>query len=201
MRSDLFLVARLTPKALGGDLEWLAHEGLPFEPIDPIDFLGGADIASVFALYKDTYSRIDLRLNVRIPEALIEYNRWVLVFDEKNDARQLLAFACFKTTSFGVKLGLMTADGSERGKAALKKILRLGLTVEGVYGEVSNGVERTVAGRVPEVQPDAAARVLNKEVTADPDGRHYSRVTTNVGPKTKLMVGRPLELEGDWPAD
>ena len=113
----------------------------------------------------------------------------------------MLAFACFKTTSFGVKLGLMTADGSERGKAALKKILRLGLTVEGVYGEVSNGVKRTVAGRVPEVQLDVAARVLNKEVTADPDGRHYSRVITNVGLKTKLMVGRPLELEGDWPTD
>ena len=75
----------------------------------------------------------------------------------------VVAFSCFKTTPYG------------RG-----------------YGEVSAGVERIVTGRVPEVAPSAAERVLGKVVEVHRDGRHYTRLITNVGAKTKLLVGKPL---------
>ena len=112
--------------------------------------------------------RIDDRLNIGMPEALLEYNRWVMVVDRSGS---VLAFACFKTTRHGLKLGL---------------------NVRGVYGEVSGGVERVVAGRVPEVPPDVAEQVLGKAVEPHKDGRHYPREITNVGLKTKLLVGNPM---------
>ena len=84
------------------------------------------------------------------------------------------------------------ADRVDRLNAYLKSLLRLGLNVRGVYGEVSGGVERVVAGRVPEVPPDVAEQVLGKAVEPHQDGRHYTREITNVGPKTKLLVGNPL---------
>ena len=74
----------------------------------------------------------------------------------------------------------------------MKSLLRLGLNVRGVYGEVSGGVERVVAGRVPEVPPDVAEQVLGKAVEPHKDGRHYPREITNVGLKTKLLVGNPM---------
>ena len=74
----------------------------------------------------------------------------------------------------------------------MKAILRLGFNVRGVYGEVSGGVERVVAGRVPEVPLDVAEQVLGKAVKPHQDGRHYTREITNVGPKTKLLVGSPM---------
>jgi len=189
VRPDLLLVARLTPDMLGDKLEWLAGGDLPFEPVDPLDFLVGSDIGSIFELYKAAYSELDPRLNVQMPEALLEYNRWVLVVGEQG----ISAFACFKTTPSGVKLGLAATDQSESGKTALKQILRQGLNVEGVYAEVSEGLELALTGHVPEVPPDLAKPVLEKPTTEDADGRHYLRDITNVGPKRKLMVGRPFE--------
>jgi len=63
--------------------------------------------------------------------------------------------------------------------------------VDGVYAEVSGGLERVVTGRVPEVDPLAAAVVLSKSVAVDKDGRHYTREISRVGTKRKLLVGRP----------
>ena len=37
-----------------------------------------------------------------------------------------------------------------------------------------------------------AEQVLGKAVEPHQDGRHYTREITNVGPKTKLLVGNPL---------
>lgn len=96
------------------------------------------------------------------------------------------------TTQYGLKLGLTASGGDAGGKAAVKAILLLGLNVRGVYAEVSEGVERIVAGRVPEVRPDLAEQVLGKAVVPHKDGRHYTRDITNVGPKTKLLVGKPV---------
>jgi hypothetical protein len=193
VRPDLFLVARLAPEALvDDDLEWLADDGFPFVSVDPIDFLMGTEIASIFELYRTTYGRLDPCLNVNMPEALIEYNRWVLVMGKKGTIE---AFACFKTTASGVKLGLAATDGGDRGKVALKILLRQGLSVEGVYAEVSGGLEVALIGHVPEVSPKMASSILEKPTTEESDGRHYSRVITNVGPKTKIMVGRPFKPE------
>ena len=189
-RSDAsFLVARVAPGSLGESLKWLASDEPPFQPVDPLDFLSGTEIAAVYELYRTQYLRIDDRLNIGMPEALLEYDRWVLVVDR---SETVLAFACFKTTQHGLKLGLAAASDHAGGKAALKAILRLGLNVRGVYGEVSGGVERVVAGRVPEVSPDVAEWVLGKPIEPHKDGRHYTREITNVGPKTKLLVGSPM---------
>ncbi|MEI6452512.1 MAG: hypothetical protein WCP98_21515, partial [Actinomycetes bacterium] len=46
--------------------------------------------------------------------------------------------------------------------------------------------------RVPEVPPAVAGRVLGKAVEPHRDGRHYTRDISNVGPKTKLLVGKPV---------
>jgi hypothetical protein len=103
-----------------------------------------------------------------------------------------LAFSCFKTTHYGLKLGLTASTDYAEGKAGVRTILRLGLHVPGDYAEVSEGVERVVTGRVPEVPSAVAARVLGKAVEPHQDGRHYTREITNVGTKTKLLVGKPV---------
>jgi hypothetical protein len=184
-----FLVARVPPDFLGETLEWLASDEPPLEPMDPLDFLGSAEIAAVYDLYKTQYSRLDARLNIPTPEVLVEFNRWVIVVDRFGT---VLAFSCFKTTQHGLKLGLTASSDDAEGKAAVRAILRLGLNVLGVYGEVSEGVERVVAGRVPEVPLGVAQQVLGKALEPHEDGRHYRREITNVGPKTKLLVGRPI---------
>jgi hypothetical protein len=76
VRPDLFLVARLAPEALlDDDLKWLVDDRFPFVSVDPIDFLMGTDVLSVFELYRSAYGKLDPRLNVNMPEALLEYNR------------------------------------------------------------------------------------------------------------------------------
>ena len=179
MNDGSFLVARVAPDSLGETLEWLGSDEPPFQPVDPLDFLSSAEIVAVYELYRTQYLRIDDRLNIGMPEALLEYNRWVIVVDRSGN---VLAFSCYKTTRHGLKLDLTAASDDAGGKAALKAVLRLGLNVRGVYGEVSGGVERVVAGHVPEVPPDMAEQVLG----------YYTREITNVGRKTKLLVGNPM---------
>lgn len=62
----------------------------------------------------------------------------------------------------------------------------------GVYAEVSGGVELAVLGRVAEVSPSDASRILGKPVMIEDDKRHYKREIANVGMRRKLLVGRPL---------
>ena len=189
MNDGLFLVARVAADSLGETLEWLGSDEPPFQPMDPLDFLSSAEVVAVYDLYRTQYLRLDAKLNIRTPEALLEYNRWVIVVDRSGS---VLAFSCFKTTHYGLKLGLTASTEDAEGKAAVKTILRLGLNVLGVFGEVSEGVERVVTGRVSEVPPAIAETVLGKAVVPHKDGRHYTREIANVGPKTKLLVGKPV---------
>jgi hypothetical protein len=140
----LFLVARLTWPSDTESFAWVAADGAPFEPVDPLDFVNGPEINTLFGLYRDAYSVLDPALNVTQPAELVEYNRWLLVEDPEG---AVVAFACFKTTSWGLKLGLVATDVSQAAKAAVKTILLGVLTEDGVYAEVSNGVERSVIGR------------------------------------------------------
>lgn len=189
MNDGLFLVARVAADSLGETLEWLGSDEPPFQPMDPLDFLSSAEVVAVYDLYRTQYLRLDARLSIRTPEGLLEYNRWVIVVDRSGS---VLAFSCFKMTQYGLKLGLIASADDAEGKAAVRTILRLGLNVPGVYAEVSEGVERVVAGRVPEVPPAVAETVLGKALVPHNDGRHYTREITNVGAKTKLLVGKPL---------
>lgn len=192
MNQGLFLVANIGCTALDEDLGWLCDDETPYEATDPLDFLQGDEIAAVYELYESLYRDIDQKLNIQMPEALLEFNRWIIFRD---DTEAVVAFACFKTTEAGLKLGVAATNGQESGKSALKTLLRRALIVEGVYAEVSGGVERVVSGHVPEVHPSAVSLVLGKAVTAEEDDRHYSREITNVGVKRKLLVGRPLADE------
>jgi len=189
VNDGLFLVARVAADSLGETLNWLGSDEPPFQPVDPLDFLSSADVMAIYDLYRTKYLRLDAKLNIRTPEGLLEYNRWVIVVDRSG---RVLAFCCFKTTHHGLKLGLTAATEDAQGKAQVKTVLRLGLNVPGVYAEVSEGVERVVSGRVPEVPPAVAAAVLGKTVTPHDDGRHYTREITNVGARTKLLVGTPV---------
>lgn len=149
MNDGLFLVPRVAADSLGETLEWLGSDEPPFQPMDPLDFLSSAEVVAVYDLYRTQYLRLDARLNIRTPEALLEYNRWVIVVDRSG-------------------------------------------SVLGVFGEVSEGVERVVTGRVSEVPPAVAETVLGKAVVPHKDGRHSTREIANVGPKTKLLVGKPV---------
>lgn len=189
MNDSRFLVARVLPESMDGGVDWLGADEPPYQPMDPVDFVVSPEIGEIYALYQSQYSLLDEALNVPMPEALLEYNRWVVVVDESD---RVLGFACYKTTEHGLKLGLTASDGSARSRTAVKAILRLGLDLPGVYAEVSGAVENVVTGHVPELSPALAERVLEKPVEQDADGRHYHREITNVGLKTKLLVGHPI---------
>lgn len=188
MNASLFLVARIATGASFGQADWIGSDGPPFECVDPVDFLS-TDIDAIYDIYSAQYLKIDPTLNVRMPEALLEYNRWLLVTDGNGLIR---AFVCFKTTRFGLKLGLAASSGCPEAKATLKGILRNSLSVEGVYGEVSGGVEAVVSGHAPQVSAGAAQVVLGKTIDPDEDGAHYTREIANVGPRRKVMVGYPI---------
>jgi hypothetical protein len=189
----LFLVARLKWPSEAAGFRWVVADGEPFEPVDPLDFATGPEAKALFGLYQDAYTVLDPELNVTQPAELVEYNRWLLVEDP---AGAVVAFVCFKTTAWGMKLGLVATDGSPAAKSAVKTIL-LGVLIEdGVYAEVSNGVERALRGHVAEVGVSVVRELLvGKRIEPEADGLHYRRMISNVGFRTKLMVGKPLLLK------
>ena len=83
MNDGLFLVARVAPGALGETLEWPGSDEPPFQPMDPLDFLSSAEVVAIYDLYRTQYPRLDAGLSIRTPEALLEYNRWVIVVDRR----------------------------------------------------------------------------------------------------------------------
>ena len=91
MNEGSLLVARVAPDSLGETLEWLGSDEPPFQPVDSLDFLSSAEIVAVYEVYRTQYLRIDDRMNIGMPEALLEYNRWVIVVDRFGN---VLAFSC-----------------------------------------------------------------------------------------------------------
>ncbi len=84
MNDGPFLVARVAADSIGETLEWLGADEPPFQPMDPLDFLDRAEVVAVYDLYRSRYLRLDARLSIRTPEALLEYNRWVIVVDRRS---------------------------------------------------------------------------------------------------------------------
>ena len=193
MNPALLLVARLTCPVEEEGFGWVTRDGAPLESVDPLDFVTGSEVSVLFDLYREAYSALDPALNVSQPAELAEYNRWLLIQDS---AGAIIAFVCFKTTSWGLKLGLVAANDSRQAKDAVKQVLRGVLIQDAVYAEVSSGVEAALEGHVPVVDASAAREILvGKWIEPDADGLHYWRTITHVGRKRKLMVGRPLPLE------
>ena len=117
MKHGAFLVADLKAGSLESVFDWLCEDEGPYQAIDPIEFLQGDDITEVYRLYEVQYGDIDRRLNIQMPEALLEFNRWVILRDDDGN---VAGFAGFKTTNAGLKLGLAATDGNEGTKNALK---------------------------------------------------------------------------------
>lgn len=190
MDPNLFLIAKVKPSSLLDDISWILSEGPPYERIDPIDFETTKAFSDVFDLYKQVYSQLG-PLNVRNREQLIDFNRWVLIVDEKN----IIGFAIMNTTSSGLKVCLVGTDESEVARVALKALCINGLNKEGVYAEISDRLEHSIVGHVPEVPLALAEQILEKPITYDADGRHYRRQITNVGNRKKILVGKPIFSE------
>ena len=186
-----FLVARVTVDALfDDDLEWVASTGDPYRRVDPVDVDEG-ELAALFNLYTQTYTRIDARLNIKDRDGMFEFDRWILVVDADD---RLLGFVLFKTTAFGLKLVVTGSDGSDKGKNAIRGFLEKVFFIGGVYAEVSDAIERIVTRKnAPRIPANEAEEMLpDKELTIDEDGYHYKRNIKNIGVRKKIMVGKPI---------
>lgn len=188
MRHGRFLVARIPVDSPPDSWEWVAEDQSPFGDVDAIDFLLNGDAAEVYALYRREYAKLGDRFNVPMPEALLEYNRWLL-FTDDDDA--VVAFIGLKTTESGLKVCLLATDGGRDHKRLVITALNEMLCRAGVFAEVSGRLEEVIDEAVPRVVNTEAASLLGKPTDLLPDGYHYSRHIGNVGIRTKLLVGRP----------
>lgn len=188
MDPSLFLIARIRADE-ASDVAFLTRDGVPYVDEDPLDVADGDEVDRVYRLYCAVYSEIDPKLNILSSDQLLAFNRWVLVEDSRG---RLAAIALFKTTEAGLKLGILASDGSETGRASAKQLVRLALNEDGVFAEVSGPLEDVLTGRVPVLSHDLAAQVLGKSVEPCDDGQHYVRHISNVGPRRKALVGRPV---------
>ncbi len=142
---------------------------------------------AVWNMYAQTYAKIGMHL--RGPHELYDYDLWEIELDNTDTPR---AFRLYKITRFGRKAGLSGSDGSEFGRRAAKAALQTVYHEEGTYGEVSHRVADIVlAAESPVVCADHAQAVLGKPVKIE-DAIRYTRSLGDLGPVTKVLVGRPL---------
>ncbi len=193
MNKDTLLVARVVVAEVEGEgLQWVATTAAPYESLDNVD-VSKEELGILYGMYRRTYASVNQRLNLRNQDQFFEYRRWILVADS---AGRVIAFAMFKPTECGLKLGVVAHDSSDDAKGVVKTILRKTLKVDGVFAEVSDGVERVVEKEVPVLSRSDAKKVmraLGKEILRadEVSSCHYQREITNVGMKTKLLVGKP----------
>ena len=186
MDDSLFLVANIgVDTALSETADWVIATGEPYTHGDPVDVPFSAT-SELFTTYLRTYEKLGTHL--KNPMELFEYNRWILVRDGDD---KLVAFVIFKTTPWGLKLGVVGSDGSRRGKECLLALLTMALNVEGVYGEISPPLEDKLTNKIPLVSARTASKVLEKDIEPEADGYHYRRDIKGIGSQTKLLVGRP----------
>ena len=150
-------------------------------------FTGGerqSVLPQVWEMYRESYKAIGA--HVSSPTGLLEYDRWEVFFDEDRP----VSFNLYKTTSFGLKTGLLGTDGSPVGKQTMKTHIKSRYKRPGVYGEVSHAVEKLTEG-VPVVCVGFVPEVLKKAVVPQPDGVHYIRTLEGIGAVTKKLIGNP----------
>lgn len=142
----------------------------------------------IWDMYVKTYS--DIGLILPNPEALDEYDVWSVASDDNDEQ---VAFVLYKTTPYGVKVGLSGTNRTEAGKRALVDYKATAFHQPGVYAEVSHKMEG-LAKRfgAPVVCVVEAQGILGKPVQPEADGIHYTRRLLGIGNVTKVMVGRPL---------
>lgn len=170
--------------------DWLITGGKPFNKFDPAD-IDDSTLTFVFYLYKQVYSKINSKLLIQNKYALLKYTRWVILVDDK---KKIEGFLLCREHDSGIKLGLTAAADTKKAKKAVVELNRKVFNIKGVFGEISQPLEKTLKGYVPEVAASFASKVLkNKKISRpDKDGKHYWRVIKNIGKQRKIMVGRPL---------
>lgn len=189
MDESRFLVAHLLYTApWKGSTSWVAQDAPPYEQYDPID-VPTTLLESMFSLYRDTYRRVDRSLNVPSPLAFFDFSRWILLHDHED---RMQAFILLRTTTAGLKVGIVASTRQRAVASALKCLLRQILNIDGVYAEVSDRMEQVLIDFVPIIQCEFASQLVSKPARPTGDGYHYERQITNVGPRTKLLVGRPF---------
>lgn len=148
-----------------------------------------AQAQAIWPLVVATYTSIGMPL--RGPEELADQPVW-FVF---GDPAAPLAFQLAKTTPYGRKFTLSGHNGTRAGKVAAIRASQTRFNEDGNYAEVSHTPEKLVReANGPVVCGVDAAKILGKAIVVEPDGIHYTRHITNVGPTTKVMVGRPLRV-------
>jgi hypothetical protein len=142
-------------------------------------------MSEIFALVELTYASIGVPVSTA--SDLLKYDVWWVYFHEGHP----VAFCLLKTTSFGMKVGLMGSDGQE-GKPIILDLLRSIFHTSGFYGEVSHKVKDIVlkAG-APKIPVTFVEAILGKEIRPI-DDFEYIRYLTGVGDVEKVMVGRPV---------
>lgn len=141
---------------------------------------------AVWEMYAKTYASIGLHIPNR--QGLLKYQEWEICLNGDSPVQ----FTLFKTTPYGLKSGLSGHDGSSEGKSKAVAELRSKFKKSGYYGEVSHKVKDiVVASGAPAVCPSYVKEVLRQPITPVGDGLEYERALGDLGPKTKMMVGRP----------
>lgn len=174
------------------DLNWVVSGAPPFRAINLFD-IEQSTIDRIWDLYTKAYSGYSKNLFFCNVFSYQKYARWILFL---NDTKNIDAFAFFKKHQNGIKLGIISANFTNSdAKSAVIDFLRLVFNVKGVFGEVSDRIEKRLEGYVPVVDPKLAKEILNpKKIQIDKNGTHYSRDLKNVGIVKKVMVGKPINV-------
>ena len=178
----------------GDDLDWVVSGAPPLQTINLFD-IEQATINRIWDLYTKAYGGYSKNLFFRNVFSFQKYARWILFL---NRNKELDAFAFFKYHPNGFKLGIIAANFTNAAaKNAVIDFLRLVFCVRGVFGEVSDRIEKRLKGHVPIVDPKLAEMILKpkKILGFDQNGTHYSRDLKNVGKVKKIMVGIPINLK------
>lgn len=186
MPDGTFFVATVTiTEAINGSAAWITGKNQPYQEVDFID-IPDETTDSIFELYKITYN--DLGFIFTAKEQMDEYNRWIIIREDKSE--KIAAFILFKTTAWGLKLGIVGTNQSSNGVRAMLTLLTKAFNVEGIYGEVSPPLEAKLQGKVPQIPCDVTSKILTYRITPDTDGFHYTRSINKIGSVRKILIGK-----------
>lgn len=184
-----FLVAKVDVDCVeDDDLSWITSSDHPYEHIDITD-LFDQYIDAAFEIYKTTYLKIEKLLYITEKENLIKYNRWVLFYE--ND--KMVAISLYRHHDYGEKLGVTGTDDSTKAKRALVSFHKKVFNIHKIFGEISPPIEKAIYADIPKVPALKAKNILQKNIKPHKDGFHYYRIIKNIGPKRKVLVGKPIK--------
>jgi hypothetical protein len=182
-----FLVAKIDIKNLAGDdLSWITTQSSIFDQCDMLEMINQF-LDDAFLIYKKTYLKVEKKLYITQKLELLKYNRWVLVYD----GDQMVFISLYREHTKGIKLGITGTNGSNAAKNVLINFHRKAFNIDHVFGEVSPPLENVLKGHVPIVPATKSAKILEKQISPAPDGFYYYRSIGKLGPKKKLLVGKP----------